>query len=219
MPQWFARKASLSEALPAHASSALRMPASVGMKSPCVHRCRCGNALLPIPAHQCSLLTPSCLPATGSPCSLHVPAFRFPVSASQFPCPSPSLHLSVSLSLPFSPSLSLSFHLCLSLSLPLPPSLSLSASFSPRPSLSVSLCLPQFFFPSTLLSWGTKQHIPCVLNENLDTVGISPPRLCLSTGLYSAACSSWSLSVPTINGSSDGYLQDCTGSASLDFCL
>lgn len=256
MPQWFARKASLSEALPAHASSALRMPASVGMKSPCVHRCRWGSqaaALHPsgrAPALASSLCCqgghtgsnsahslgpwerppahpgPSVLP----PDPLLPPCHREPLLSAHacvpFPCLCLSVSLSlsispsVSLSLPFSPSLSLSFHLCLTLSLPLPPSLSLSASFSPRPRLSVSLCLlPQFFFPSALLSWGTKQHIPCVLNENLDTVGISPPRLCLSTGLYSAACSSWSLSVPTINGSSDGYLQDCTGSASLDFCL
>lgn len=91
-----------------------------------------GNALLPIPAHQCSLLTPSCLPATGSPCSLHMPAFRFPVSASQFPCPSPSLHLSLCL--------------CLSLLLSLFPSLSHFVSASP--SISVSVCI--FLSPPSL---------------------------------------------------------------------
>ena len=60
MPQWFARKASLSEALPAHASSALRMPVSVGMKSHCVHRCRWGSQAAALrPSGRAPALAPS----------------------------------------------------------------------------------------------------------------------------------------------------------------
>ena len=62
MPQWFARKASLSEALPAHASSAPRMPVSVGMKSPCVHRCRWGSQAAALhPCGRAPALAPSAL--------------------------------------------------------------------------------------------------------------------------------------------------------------
>ena len=184
MPQWFARKASLSEALPAHASSALRMPVSVGMKSPCVHRCRWGSqaaalrpsgrapALAPSlccqgghtgsnsahslgrwerfpPTHPGPLVLPpdpSCLPATRGPCSLHMPAFHFSVSASQFPCPSPSLcvFLCLCLSLLLSLSLSISVSLCLCLSLHL--CLCLHLSLLTPISLSLSLFFLRFSF-------------------------------------------------------------------------
>ena len=163
--QWFARKASLSEALPAHASSALRMPASVGMKSPCVHRCRWGSqaaALHPsgrAPALASSLCCqgghtgsnsahslgpwerppahpgPSVLP----PDPLLPPCHREPLLSARACVPFPCLCLSVSLSLSISPSVCFFVSAFLSFSLSLFPSLSLFVSASP--SISVSVCI------------------------------------------------------------------------------
>lgn len=128
-----------------------------------------GNAPLLPPAHPGPLVLPPdpLLPPChqGPLRSAHacVPFLCLCLSVSLSLSVSPSLYLSVSLSLPFSPSLSLSFHLSLFVSASPSISVSVSNFLSSPPSLCLSL-LPQFFFPSILLSWGPKQHIPCVLN-------------------------------------------------------
>lgn len=180
MPQWFARKASLSEALPAHASSASRMPVSVGMKSPCVHRCRWGSqaAGLRLPWPPPSAVREVTLAATlhtawvPGNASLLPPCHQGPLLSAQACVPFLCLCLSVSPSFPISPSLylflclclslplSLSFHLSLCLGLFLHLCLCFQLPLLPFISLSLSSSVFLSFYPSLL---GTKAaHTMCV---------------------------------------------------------